>query len=358
MHKLGVIQIIDSLHTGGAEVLAVNIANSLSENGLNSHICATREEGKLLKNIHKNVGYLFLNRKKTIDFKSYFLFKKYLKKNNITILHAHATSFFFAFCIKLIYPKIKVVYHIHHGKIIDSEKTKLILLKTVSLFFKSIITVNKDIKHWAKAMLYCKNVYFLNNFPVFNNYEKITSLKGNQDKRIVHLAGFREAKDHENLIHAFELFIKKNKDWSLHLVGPLNDDLYTKKILQLINDKKMQNVVFTYGSCLDIFNILNQATIGVLSSKTEGLPVSLLEYGLAGLPVVVTDVGEMNKVVIHKESGYVVDSKNYKELYKRLHQLANSEEKRSFFAKKHHQHIIQNYSKESFTEKILNTYKN
>ena len=50
MNDLGVIQVIDSLDAGGAEVLAVNIANALSETGMNSHLCVTRKEGVLKKN--------------------------------------------------------------------------------------------------------------------------------------------------------------------------------------------------------------------------------------------------------------------------------------------------------------------
>jgi glycosyltransferase involved in cell wall biosynthesis len=49
---------------------------------------------------------------------------------------------------------------------------------------------------------------------------------------------------------------------------------------------------FVYGSQQDVENILNQATIAVLSSQSEGLPVALLEYGLYK-PVVVTAVGDM-----------------------------------------------------------------
>ena len=92
MKKLGVIQIIDSLNAGGAEVLAVNIANGLSEHEINSHLCTTRKEGVLKENILKEVGYIFLNRKKTIDFYSIFKLSKYIKTNNITIIHAHSTS--------------------------------------------------------------------------------------------------------------------------------------------------------------------------------------------------------------------------------------------------------------------------
>ena len=56
MSKIGVIQVIDSLDAGGAEVLAVNIANALLEKGMNSHLCVTRKEGVLKTNIDKNIG--------------------------------------------------------------------------------------------------------------------------------------------------------------------------------------------------------------------------------------------------------------------------------------------------------------
>ena len=57
--KIKVLQLIDSLQVGGAEVLAVNIANALSKQGLVSHLCATRTEGPLKENIEP-VSYTHL----------------------------------------------------------------------------------------------------------------------------------------------------------------------------------------------------------------------------------------------------------------------------------------------------------
>jgi glycosyltransferase involved in cell wall biosynthesis len=54
---------------------------------------------------------------------------------------------------------------------------------------------------------------------------------------------------------------------------------------------------FVYGSLQDVENILNQATIAVLSSQSEGLPIALLEYGLHKKPVVVTAVGDMPMLI-------------------------------------------------------------
>ena len=65
--KIRVLQLLDSLHAGGAEVLAVNIANALSNEGVESHLCTTRNEGPLKENINPSVGYLFLERKRIVD---------------------------------------------------------------------------------------------------------------------------------------------------------------------------------------------------------------------------------------------------------------------------------------------------
>ncbi|MDX6746056.1 glycosyltransferase [Polaribacter sp. PL03] len=357
MNKLGVIQIIDTLETGGAEVLAVNIANGLTEEGLNSHICVTRKEGPLLQNIKRKSNYIFLNRTKTIDFRALINFKRYLKDNKVSIIHAHATSSFFAFCIKLMYPKIRIVWHNHYGNNINLSGFKLFILKMTTIFFHSIINVNEALSLWAIKKLYTKNVYYLENFAFFSNKEKITKLKGEEGKRIVHLASFRPEKDHENLIIAFSNFIKKNKDWTLHLVGRIDESEYSKKNMNLIKTLGLEKHIFVYGSCFDIHNILSQANIGVLSSKSEGLPIAMLEYGLANLPIIVTDVGECSSVVKNNVSGLIVKPKNHKEFSEALDILVNSEDKRRMFSKAFNTNVLNNYSKESFFKQLINIYK-
>lgn len=58
-----VVQIIDSLHPGGSERIAVSMANGLAGKVEVSHICVTREEGILKETICKKVQYLYLNKK-------------------------------------------------------------------------------------------------------------------------------------------------------------------------------------------------------------------------------------------------------------------------------------------------------
>ncbi len=354
MNKLGVIQIIDSLRVGGAEVLAVNIANGLSKQEVDSHLCVTRSEGILKENLNPNVGYIFLNRKKIIDFNAIIKLNKYIKKHHIKIVHAHSSSSFIAVCIKILRPKIKIVWHDHYGGSEFLNSRNIFPLNAFSFFFSAIISVNNDLKKWALKNLKTKNVIFIQNFPVFNNQDKRTTLEGEKEKRIVHLAGYREQKDHLNLLTAFHLVSEKYEYWTLHLVGKSYNDEYSDSIQKFIKDHHLSNKVFQYGVCSDIQHILSQATIGVLSSKSEGLPISLLEYGLAKLPAIATNVGECNLII--KNSSFIVPPSNSSILADALRILMNSKEKREILASEINKSVTSSFSEKEIIFKLKDIY--
>ena len=94
-----IIQIIDSLEPGGAERMAVHYANALAARIEFSGLVVTRKEGALDSQIDAKVSYLYLNKKKTVDFKALFVLRNYVRQHNVTIVHAHSSSFFLAFLL-------------------------------------------------------------------------------------------------------------------------------------------------------------------------------------------------------------------------------------------------------------------
>jgi glycosyltransferase involved in cell wall biosynthesis len=60
------------------------------------------------------------------------------------------------------------------------------------------------------------------------------------------------------------------------------------------------------GSVADPRAAYAASDVVVLSSRTEGLPAVLIEAGLAGLPVIATDVGYVRDIVIDGETGFLV----------------------------------------------------
>ena len=352
--QIRILQLIDSLQVGGAEVLAVNIANALSKVGIESYLCSSRKEGPLKENIKPSVGYLFLERKKTIDITAIKKLKNFIKKNNISIIHAHSTSYFLAICVKLMHRKLKVIWHSHTGNYIYLRGLKLFFLKACATYMNYIISVNEDLDFWSKTVLKNTKGSSVRNFPIFINLQKNTKLFGKKGNKILCLAGYRKEKDHLNLLKAFLVVLKKDARCTLHLIGKNYHDAYGKSIQKFIINENLENRVFQYDLCSDIKNILDQADIGVLSSESEGLPISLLEYGLAKLPVVVTNVGDCAAVVTNKQ--VVVPPKRSDKLADAIVCLIKDQELRDKVAFDLHAEVLKNYAIENSIKKIIKIY--
>lgn len=306
-----IVQIIDSLEVGGAERMAVNYANALSSKISFAGLVVTRKEGNLKSKIEKGVNYLFLNKKMTVDWKAVLKLKAYCKENNVEILQPHSSSYFIAFLVKLIYPKIQIVWHDHNGLSEFLSSQKWIPLKIASYFFEGIIVVNYQLEKWAIKELNCKKVIYL---PNFTNKEigtkSETVLKGNSGKKVVCLANLRHQKNHFLLIEVAKKLKQTYPDWSFHLVGKDFEDDYSRELKQTIVVNDLVDNVFLYGSRNDIATIINQSEIGILTSRSEGLPVVLLEFGLYKKAIVFTNVGEIPLIVQDKKNGLLVPSEN------------------------------------------------
>jgi glycosyltransferase involved in cell wall biosynthesis len=118
-----------------------------------------------------------------------------------------------------------------------------------------------------------------------------------------------------------------------------------------------REVIHSYGSVPDIPYVLSQASIGVLSSKSEGLPLSLLEYGKAGLPVVVTDVGQCPELVQHKSNGMIVAPQNPKALASAIEYLIQNPSEAQEYAKGLQAKVHESYSEDAVIKRFIAMYK-
>jgi glycosyltransferase involved in cell wall biosynthesis len=354
-----IIQIIDSLEAGGAERMAVNYANILASEIEFSGLVATRKEGALLNQINPNVSYFFLNKKRQLDLGALLRLRSFVLKNKVSHIHAHSTSFFLAFLLKCICPYLKIIRHDHYGNNEFLANRPYFVLKQTASFFNGVIAVNQKLKNWSEVQLKAKNVIFLPNFPVkeiaVNDH---TILKGADAKRIVSLANLREQKNHFLLLELAQKLKESHSDWTFHLVGKDFEDEYSRDIKKLIKEYDLEKNVFLYDSRHDVENILNQASIAILTSQSEGLPVALLEYGCCKKAVVVTNVGEIPVIVQHKKNGFMVDSNEPNLFYESLVNLITDEKLRFDFGKSLYDTIQVDYSAESVIKKYLNWLSN
>lgn len=346
--EIRVVQLIDSLEPGGAERMAVTIANELIDQVAFSGLVATRQEGGLKKAVLPEVSYLFLKKSSIFDFGALFRLRTYVKKNNVNVMHAHGSSFFFAVLLKMIIPSLQVFWHDHFGNR-NENSGNYFLLRLSSFFFSGVFTVNESLTTWAEKKLFCSNVKFIPNFSTSNlSQAGSTFLKGEPDKRIIFLANLHPPKNHILALSAFLKSEIAKKGWTLHLVGKDKEDNYSDELKYFIKDNRMHDAIFIYGSCNATSFILQQAKVGILVSSYEGFPLTLLEYGMAALSVICSDVGYCNSIIQNDVSGRLIPPDDEKALQDAFVSIANQSDKNEILAKN-----LNTFVKATFTPQIV-----
>lgn len=328
--------------------MAINYFKVLKKHTENSLLVVTREKGLLAEGISNDPGFYFLEKKNTFDLKALWRFKNILKKNKIDIVHAHGTSWFFAVLCKISGSDFKLIWHDHYGNSEFLKERPVRALKALSGCFDGIICVNQALKEWSKNRLqFKKELVFLPNF-VLEEETGAKNLRGNEEYKLITVANLRLQKDHLNLLKAFDQ-LNERFSVSLHLFGCDYRDAYSE-MLKREFEKREQ--VYYYGEVASVIPYLKSADIGVLSSRSEGLPVALIEYGLAGIAVVSTEVGEVKNMM--NDLAKLVPANNSIALSKAISVYLQNSEARKNDAQLLKKRIKELYSEASVLDEYLN----
>ena len=92
----------------------------------------------------------------------------------------------------------------------------------------------------------------------------------------------------------------------------------------------------------EIEKVLAAADVVVLTSDNEGTPLSLIQAGMAGLPVVTTRVGSIPEVVLDGVTG-IITSLEVQKIADAIEKLANSSELRAQMGAKAQEFTLANF---------------
>jgi glycosyltransferase involved in cell wall biosynthesis len=183
------------------------------------------------------------------------------------------------------------------------------------------------------------------------------ALPGTVGKRIVCVANLRPEKDHLTLLDAMKGVVQSEPAASLLLVGNETDSAHVVKVKERIQQNSLNHNVFLLGCRNDVGNILYGCDIGVLSSASEGMPLALLEYGMAGLPVVSTRVGQCAYVLDEGRAGFLVEPGKPDELTTALLQFLTSKNLRRTVGTKFKDRVTQEYGERVAVSRICGIYE-
>ena len=164
-----------------------------------------------------------------------------------------------------------------------------------------------------------KNVHYVPNGLDLEPFRRAPSrrearhvLGFHDDERLVGTVGrLSLEKDHATLLEAFARVVRECPAAKLVIVGdgPLRNALQAT-----IRRLGLQDAVLMLGERHDVPFMLAAIDVFVLSSTTEGMPITVLEAMASGLPVVATRVGGVPAVVTHRKTGFLVEPRLADEL--------------------------------------------
>lgn len=122
---------------------------------------------------------------------------------------------------------------------------------------------------------------------------------------LIYVAELNKNKNQEDLIYMVEILEKMVPNICLLLVGP---DHYQGKIQDLINKRRLNDLIKCLGWRNDVPNLLLASDIAVASSKSEGLGINIIESMSCGLPVVAFDNRGHREIIDNGVNGVLVKS--------------------------------------------------
>ena len=217
----------------------------------------------------------------------------------------------------------------------------------------------------------------INNFTIYNNNRgfKELSLKGFKNEKSLVISNcidlipepiLRIKRDHITILSVGRFEKPKDFYTSIKAVNFLRDK-FQKFTYLIIGYGRLQNQIHEWIKSFNaadyikvIINPKNlseyyeMANIYLLTSRFEGLSNTVLEAMSFSLPLVVTDVGDNNKLVVDEVNGFLCDPQNSNQISGCLQKLCLSYERRIDFGKRSYELLKENYSNKDFKNRYTN----
>ena len=351
---------VPSLATGGAEKFAVDLAIQLNQKGYKVIVVQTRQ------NIESFLKKALLNlniRVEDISGRSYIemLNKQieFFKKEKPDIVHANTGSILHIMLACLICKIPKRIYTVHNeAKLLYGKSfIKKGIYKMAFSFFKfTPVAICQTVKETLINDMKINN----DRIPVVNNGVDIKRFSPNftrcdrgEEIKIISVGTLYWIKNQEMIIRTIANIHNQQKRVSLTLLG---DGENRTSIEKLIFDLNAESYIFVPGKKKDVENYLRNSDIYVSASKTEGLPLSILEAMACGLPVVATNAGGTKDIVKNNINGYVVPIDGTREFEQSIIELINNTDRRKKFSKESRK-IAEDWSIENCIKGYVTLYE-
>jgi len=273
------------------------------------------------------------------DIRAFSALVKEIRTFKPNIIHTHTAKAGFLGRIASIIslqPSIRV--HTFHGHLLNgyfgSFKRSLIVMaeKSLAIFTAQLLAVGEKVRQDLLIAGIGKKEKFglmppglvINKLPAKDESLKSFGLS-NSRLQCAFIGRITQIKRPDRFLDVVSEVKKRGNDLDFFMAG---DGELLEECRKRISQQDLPVTVLGWQS--DIEKVLSAADIVVLTSDNEGTPLSLIQAGMAGLPVVTTNVGSVPEIVLDGVTGVVTDL-DVQEIANALEKLATDKALRERF---------------------------
>lgn len=300
-----IMHVIDGLPLGGAERMLVDIANVTVGAGDHVSVCVTRTCTDLGDSLDPSISLHVLGRTRRFDMKALRRFAVLVRERRVDLLHAHSRSTFaFLAVLKLLrWIRVPILFQDHYGSIERDESVPLWFRLAGRVFLDQYVGVCDKLGMWARkagvpshkiAVVGNRlNLFRLQEGPALDLHQEFGFAPG--DRVGVVVAGIRYDKGTDLLLQALALspLLPATK---ILIIGGDVDPGYAEQCRQLAKQLRLNDHVRFVGRRLDVPAVVKGADFALMPSRSESGPLVLIEFMMAGLPLVSTMVGDIARL--------------------------------------------------------------
>ena len=320
---------------GGGLKVAVNLANELQEK-YEVHLVSVFSTEDVFFELNNNVHYQSLSKEKlsmSRDFmKAVKLLRSYIVENDISILFGIGITMNAVGVASTFGLETKFISCDHENSIVSNNtKVKKFQRLLASKMADKIITLTeKDRNNYLlKYKISLDKIDYIHNWLEYMDVRRDYLL---DSKKLITVGRFCYEKGYDYLLKVAKDVLEKYPDWEWDIYGTGDEKI--KHELMQFNSGREQGKINLMGNVKGIENIYPGHGIYIMTSRSEGLPLVLLEAKIFGLPIVSFDCPTgPSEIVLDDVNGYLIDNYNIDIMSEKIQKLINNKELRLKFSR-------------------------
>ncbi len=365
MAKKRVLQLIDGLNIGGAEMILLELIKGLRERDFQVSVGYSTPGPLADRLVASGVEIVRLPRLARVDPLLFMNTYRLIKRFRPHIVHTHLFKSDFHGRVAARLAGVPVVISTLHSTDRWARKFPLgLLYGWTANFADRLIAVSEDLRvfHQKYTNVPAQKFVKIENGVDLeaHSYSEVARQKMRKafgfakDEFVFGIIGrLTPPKNHENFLQASALIQKQLQKARFVIVG---DGVLREKLESRAAELGLQETLQFTGFRDDIPEIMSMLDVLVFSSDWEGLPVTLLEGMAAERPIVATNVGGIPAVVGESDSALLVPAADPEALARACVRLATNPELRLGFGKAALRRVTSAYSITAMIDHTVSLY--